>query len=149
MLCHAVQICRDVVKNDGYIAASIGCYGGALADGSEYTGNYGNVTLSDLIQFHRQKLDTLITCNPDFIAFETVPNTLEIRAILSLLPIDISCWLSLACNDSLCLNDGTSLSDALHCIDEMDPNQSRLNAIGLNCFSCRNCKLLMYIHCIY
>jgi hypothetical protein len=41
------------------VAASIGCYGAALADGSEYTGNYGKeggLSIQQLIDWHRPRM---------------------------------------------------------------------------------------------
>jgi len=144
MLVTAVMICKDIVQHSGYVAASIGCYGGALADGSEYTGKYNpNIDMSHLIQFHQRKLQTLLSLKPDFIAFETIPNYLECKAILTLLKDNninekIShIWLSFACNDSLCLNDGTSFLQVLKCVDDMDKDQRLLYAIGFNCFDCQ------------
>jgi homocysteine S-methyltransferase len=39
------------------VAASLGPYGAALADGSEYTG-YQNVSMEQLMDFHKRKVST-------------------------------------------------------------------------------------------
>uniref|UniRef100_A0A9I9D8C2 Hcy-binding domain-containing protein n=1 Tax=Cucumis melo TaxID=3656 RepID=A0A9I9D8C2_CUCME len=60
------------------IAASIGSYGAYLADGSEYSGEYGeSVTLETLKNFHRRRVQILANAGADLIAFETIPNKLE------------------------------------------------------------------------
>ncbi|KAJ4831010.1 sulfide-quinone oxidoreductase [Turnera subulata] len=60
------------------VAASVGSYGAYLADGSEYSGNYGDaVTLQTLKDFHRRRVQVLAEAGPDIIAFETIPNKVE------------------------------------------------------------------------
>ena len=49
------------------IAASVGCYGAALHDGSEYRGDYG-LSIGQLIDWHRPRLEILVECGPDLIA---------------------------------------------------------------------------------
>ncbi|KAL0463586.1 UNVERIFIED_CONTAM: Homocysteine S-methyltransferase 1 [Sesamum latifolium] len=64
--------------NRALVAASIGSYGAYLADGSEYSGNYGtSITLEKLKDFHRRRLQVLVEAGPDLLAFETMPNKLE------------------------------------------------------------------------
>ncbi|KAG6523691.1 hypothetical protein ZIOFF_013567 [Zingiber officinale] len=60
------------------VAASIGSYGAYLADGSEYSGNYGQeITVETVKDFHRRRLEVLSEAGADIIAFETIPNKLE------------------------------------------------------------------------
>jgi homocysteine S-methyltransferase len=109
-----------------YIAASSGCYGASLADGSEYTGDYGHdVTLSHLMDFHGRKFKVLAEESPDAVAIETIPNLLECRAVMTML-------MEQECNqDGNLLNDGSRLEDALDVIQEMDP--SAKYGVGINC----------------
>lgn len=44
----------------GLVALSMGCYGAVLANGAEYTGEYGSATLPDLVRFHKERLDILL-----------------------------------------------------------------------------------------
>ena len=92
-----------------YIVVSLGCFGSALADGSEYRGNYGR-SLHDLITFHQGRFNTVMdyhylnyvasddedvqkhdinanksSSQVDGIAFETVPCALEVEAIINVL----------------------------------------------------------------
>lgn len=122
-----------------FVAASSGCYGAALADGSEYTGAYGSVSLQELKDFHRRKFQVLKAESPDAVAIETIPNLLECRAVVEMLkeqnmPV-VACWISLACQDGDRLNDGSKLEDALDVIQQMDPNTSTqyVHGVGINC----------------
>ena len=65
-------------------AASIGPYGAMLADGSEYSGDYG-LTVAELRDFHRPRLEVLASTAADSLAFETVPSVDEGRALVELL----------------------------------------------------------------
>ncbi|KAF2952528.1 hypothetical protein DAI22_01g342700 [Oryza sativa Japonica Group] len=72
---------RSSPRRPVLVAASIGSYGAYLADGSEYTGDYGiSVTKETLKSFHRRRLQVLADAGPDLIAFETIPNKLEAQA---------------------------------------------------------------------
>ena len=128
-----------VSSSSCYIAASSGCYGASLADGSEYTGDYGHdVTLSHLMDFHGRKFKVLAEESPDAVAIETIPNLLECRAVMTMLMEQecnhhhhLAVWISLACQDGNLLNDGSRLEDALDVIQEMDP--SAKYGVGINC----------------
>lgn len=83
------------------VAASVGPYGAVLADGSEYSGDYG---LSDreLRDFHAPRLELLSAAGPDLLAVETVPSEQEATVLLQLLselPAGTRAWLSLTCAD--------------------------------------------------
>lgn len=67
-----------------WVAASVGPYGAALADGSEYRGNYG-LSTADLVRFHRPRIALLAEAAPDVLALETVPDVREAEALLTLL----------------------------------------------------------------
>ena len=132
-------------ENSAYIAASIGSLGGALADGSEYTGRFG-LSVEQLAEFHRRKVRTLASEKPDLLAFETIPCLAECEAILILLEELANddrmetppAWLSLACSDGAHLNDGSMLMNAVAKIDEMDPGAKLVHAVGINCCSLTN-----------
>jgi len=147
MLKDGVSLAREAVdsvntlrdKTKLYVVSSIGCYGSALADGSEYTGNYG-VTAEILCNFYRRKVRILLTAAPDALAFETIPCVIECTAILSLLRefkasnTLCPCWLSFSCKDGERLNDGSLLLEALTEVSCCDPNVELVNAVGINCF---------------
>ena len=66
------------------VAGSVGPYGAALGDGSEYRGNYG-VSRQQLADFHGPRLEALLTAGADLLAIETIPSPDEARLILELL----------------------------------------------------------------
>lgn len=157
MLQDGVQLARQAVDefqldNECYdsslfVVASMGCYGAALADGSEYTGLYPNIqSEQDLVDFHSGKTLLLLQQNPDGIALETVPCVQECKAFIKLMKElrtqrgkDLpASWISLACRNGQELNDGSKVEDALEAIYEVDndcddANNSIIQAIGVNC----------------
>lgn len=66
------------------VAASLGPYGAALADGSEYRGHYG-VAPEVIEQFHTDRFEVLSDSSVDFLAVETVPDLLEAGAVIDAL----------------------------------------------------------------
>jgi homocysteine S-methyltransferase len=151
-----------------FLVASSGCYGAALANGAEYTGDYGpNVTVQDLLHFHRRKLQqimavascceerdsSVVTTAVDCIAIETVPSLLELKALVQLLSEPetiamfqqhhVAFWISLACGDVECLYDKTPLISALQVLQALPVDI--LPAIGLNCSDYRHLSSLANI----
>jgi homocysteine S-methyltransferase len=80
-----------------WVAGSVGPYGALLADGSEYTGDYGvDVDLRRLREFHRPRLEILAATDLDVLAAETVPSLVEAEALcLELATLGRPAWLSL------------------------------------------------------
>lgn len=157
MLKDGVRLAKEAIQShkskDSFVAASIGCYGAAMADGSEYTGSYGEtLSLEECIRFHQRKTEVLIDCNPDLLAFETIPCLLECKAILTLLKDIIQrghyltpTWISFACKDEKHLNDGSLLTDALHLIEQLDPSCDIVCGIGVNCCAIQHMAPLLKI----
>lgn len=118
----AVSQSEQAVK----VAASVGPYGAALADGSEYRGNYG-VGKSALRDFHARRIEVLIASNPDYLALETMPDTQEVEVLLDLLSdCPIPYWVSYSCKEGNQTNAGQSFASAV------DLAQSAM-AVGVNC----------------
>ncbi|CAI0459163.1 unnamed protein product [Linum tenue] len=119
--------------NRALVAASIGSYGAYLADGSEYSGWYGeDVTLEKLKDFHRRRLQVLAEAGPDLLAFETIPNKLEAQACVELLEeeeISIPSWICFSSVDGQNAPSGESFKDCLDVINK----SSRVPAVGINC----------------
>jgi len=112
------------------VAASVGPYGAMLADGSEYVGRYG-LSVSELREFHRPRLETLLEAGPDLLAVETIPAIEEAEAILGLLEElpGAQALVSFSCRDGDRINDGTPFVDAVRLAASSD----RVIAVGLNC----------------
>ena len=118
----AVSQSKKAVK----VAASVGPYGAALADGSEYRGNYG-VGKSALRDFHARRIEVLIASNPDYLALETMPDTQEVEVLLDLLSdCPIPYWISYSCKEGNQTNAGQLFASAV------DLAQSAM-AVGVNC----------------
>ncbi|XP_010938213.1 homocysteine S-methyltransferase 2 isoform X2 [Elaeis guineensis] len=115
------------------VAASIGSYGAFLADGSEYSGDYGEaVTLETLKDFHRRRLQVLADAGADLIAFETIPNKIEAQAYAELLEennIKIPAWFSFNSKDGVNVVSGDSLIECASIANSC----RRVVAVGINC----------------
>ncbi|KQK09990.1 homocysteine S-methyltransferase 4 [Brachypodium distachyon] len=127
-------------ENDGsrerrpvLVAASVGSYGAYLADGSEYTGDYGrSVTKEALKNFHRRRLQVLADAGPDLIAFETIPNKLEAQAYSELLEendIRIPAWFSFTSKDGANAASGDPITECAAVADSC----RRVASVGINC----------------
>lgn len=125
----SIQLAKDAVTASGRdvkVAASVGPYGAALADGSEYKGNYG-VSKSALKDFHARRLEVLIAASPDLLALETMPDTFEVEVLLDLLSdCPIPYWVSYSCKSGNQTNAGQSFSDAVLLA-------KGAMAVGINC----------------
>jgi homocysteine S-methyltransferase len=112
------------------VAASVGPYGAYLADGSEYTGDYG-LCQEDLLRFHSDRWALLAAGPADLLACETLPSLTEARALLELLQQTPGrwAWFSFSCRDGSSLCDGTPFSQAV----ELCAAASQVAAVGVNC----------------
>ncbi|OHU97128.1 homocysteine S-methyltransferase [Mycobacterium talmoniae] len=92
LLQRSVQLAR--AGGPRWVAASIGPYGAALADGSEYRGRYG-LPVAALAAWHRPRLQVLAAAGPDVLALETVPDLDEAEALVGVLAeAGVPAWLS-------------------------------------------------------
>jgi homocysteine S-methyltransferase len=138
------------------VAASLGCYGAHLADGSEYTaGGYRGVGVEQLTAFHAEKLAALVATRPDAVAFETIPCVDEVKAVTALLsssgvpdgpPGAPVAWVALACQSPELLNSGETLEDALRALED-PPSGAPLDvdhvAVGVNCTDPRHVRAIL------
>ena len=113
-----------------WIAASLGPYGAALHDGSEYHGNY-KASFSDLVRYHAERLAVIENTEADFVALESVPSLEEAEAIVEALHRHPSVhgWISFTCKDEQHVSHGEKLA---HCAEFLD-KQRQVIAIGINC----------------
>lgn len=139
----ATRLAREAVESAGrddvLVAASIGSYGAFLADGSEYTGDYGR-SIEELMDFHRRRLGVLEQ-GADVLAFETVPSIVEAEAIGRLLgeKEGPTAWLAFSCSDAERMCDGTPVGRAV----ELLRDTARVEAIGINCTAPRHIEGLL------
>ncbi len=113
------------------VAASCGPYGAYLADGSEFRGDY-DLTESELYDFHAPRVEVLSESAPDLLAFETIPQAREARAIARLLKLSpIPAWVSFQCRDEEHLASGEPIEAGLEAVADIDS----VIAVGFNCVS--------------
>jgi homocysteine S-methyltransferase len=112
------------------VAASVGPFGAALADGSEYHGDYG-LDEEELLNFHRRRWHLLASAGADIMACETIPSYIEIGALVRLLAEtpESYAWFSFSCRDGRHISDGTPIAD---CAAILEANQ-HVVAVGVNC----------------
>jgi homocysteine S-methyltransferase len=101
-----------------------------LADGSEYTGNYG-LDEEALMAFHRPRLAVLADAGADLLACETIPCLAEAHALARLLPEfpGVAAWLSFSCRDGLHDSQGEPMADCVAALEGFD----QIVALGVNC----------------
>ncbi|MFO0944712.1 MAG: homocysteine S-methyltransferase [Planctomycetota bacterium] len=125
---------KEIGSNTGrphpLVAASIGPYGAARADGSEFHGHYG-VSREVLIDFHRRRLAILADAGADLFACETIPSLCEAEAIATALREfpDVAGWISFTCADDKLVAHGEPLRECAHRLAE----ESQILAMGVNC----------------
>jgi homocysteine S-methyltransferase len=111
-----------------WVAASVGPYGAALADGSEYRGDYGR-SVAELRDWHRPRLHALMDTDADVLALETIPCLAEVEALLAEVSgTGAPCWLSLTCTDGR-TRAGEPLGEAFAMAAEVE----EVVAVGVNC----------------
>jgi homocysteine S-methyltransferase len=113
-----------------WVAASVGPYGAALADGSEYRGRYG-LTVAELVAWHRPRLEVLAEAGPDVLALETVPDVDEAEALMTAIDgLGIPAWLTYSIAGER-TRAGQPLADALAVARDVP----QVVAVGVNCCS--------------
>lgn len=128
--CRNQRTARALRRAGPLVAASIGPYGAALADGSEYTGDY-RVDEHALAAFHRRRLALLAASGADLLAIETIPSIAEARVLARLLDESTGpdAWVGFCCRDGGHLSDGTPIEDAVSPFAGVE----RVGALGVNC----------------
>ncbi|MFI2763931.1 homocysteine S-methyltransferase [Streptomyces echinatus] len=111
-----------------WVAASVGPYGAMLADGSEYRGRYG-LSVAELEQFHRPRIEALAAAAPDVLALETVPDADEATALLrAVRGLGVPVWLSYTVDGGR-TRAGQPLEEAFALAADAD----EVIAVGVNC----------------
>jgi len=111
------------------VAASVGPYGAARQDGSEYVGAYG-VSRSALREFHEERLRLLDASGADLLACETIPDFDESAVLGELLrSATTPSWISFSCVDGHHISDGTAVAECA----ALFRDHPRVLALGVNC----------------
>jgi homocysteine S-methyltransferase len=123
-----------------WIAGSVGPYGAALADGSEYRGDYG-LSMDQLRKWHRPRIQLLAEAGVDILALETIPCLVEVEALLA--EIDGSgqqCWLSITC-----AGDRTRAGEPAEEAFAFARDVNEIIAVGVNCIDPADASALISI----
>jgi homocysteine S-methyltransferase len=119
---------RDEVDGSGWVAASVGPYGAALAHGEEYVGRYG-LSVSQLANWHRPRLEILADAGADVLALETVPDIDEAEALVGLVhELGVPAWLSYTIAGTT-TRAGQPLAEAF----AVAAGVPEIVAVGMNC----------------
>src|SRR5262245_46348619 len=129
----SVELADQARRNtggEGIVAGSVGPYGAALADGSEYRGDYG-VSLETLAGFHGPRLQALIEAGADLLAIETCPSAVEALLVLELLQHwpGVRAWVSFTCRDDERTSEGQAIGEAIAAV----ARSPQVVAVGVNC----------------
>lgn len=128
-----MQYLNDIKQDKALlIAGSVGPYGAYLANGSEYTGDY-QLSESEFIAFHKDRVAALIDAGVDILACETMPSFLEIKALAKLIqqfPM-VNCWFSLTLKDQKHISDGTPLTEVIEYLNSIE----QIVSVGINCIA--------------
>ncbi len=141
-----ISACDKLNRRYPAIAASMGPLAAVEPNESEYKGRYEGVTFERFAQFHETRINCIAEeslskepfCQPDVLAFETIPSDIEARAIASVMNKPslqlIPYWISFQCCDDAHTANGCSLRDAVKgVLDACDSTSSNLIALGVNC----------------
>lgn len=129
----SVSLAKQVASNAPHkvwVAASVGPYGAILGGGQEYVGNYG-VSHNELVEFHAQRLEILANQKPDLFACETIPDLVEVEALLEALANfpEIPAWISMSAKDA----EHTCAGQDISVLAEAVAPHPNIVAIGINC----------------
>ena len=119
---------RDQVGGQRWVAASVGPYGAALTNGEEYVGRYG-LSVAQLADWHRPRLEILADARADVLALETVPDIDEAEALVGLVhELGVPSWLSYTIAGAT-TRAGQPLADAF----AVAAGVPEIVAVGVNC----------------
>jgi homocysteine S-methyltransferase len=130
LIVRSVALAREAAADypGAKVAASVGPYGAVLGDGSEYRGRYG-LTATQLRDFHRPRIELLLSAEPDLLAVETIPDIDEAAVLAELIDeYDAPAWLSYTIADGL-TRAGQPLAEAFAVAADVDA----IIATGVNC----------------
>lgn len=132
LLRRSVELARNARDEVGvagaWVAASVGPYGAVLADGSEYRGRYG-LSVAQLEDWHRPRLEVLADAGADMLALETIPDADEAEALVNVVrSLGVPAWLSYTVEGTR-TRAGQPLADAF----AVTVGVPEIVAVGVNC----------------
>jgi homocysteine S-methyltransferase len=132
LLRRSVELARNARDEVGvagaWVAASVGPYGAVLADGSEYRGRYG-LSVAQLEDWHRPRLEVLADAGADVLALETIPDAEEAEALVNVVrSLGVPAWLSYTVEGTR-TRAGQPLADAF----AVTVGVPEIVAVGVNC----------------
>jgi homocysteine S-methyltransferase len=91
------------------------------------------LTEQELMDFHRPRMQALISAGADILACETIPCLMEAQALVKLLDEfrTIQAWISFSCRDGEHVNEGQRLEDCVRLVEK----SAFVAAVGVNCTS--------------
>jgi homocysteine S-methyltransferase len=113
------------------VAGGIGPFGAALADGSEFRGDY-RMDTARLTDFHAPRIVALLEGGVDLLALETFPSEVEARVVVDLLEADFpqaSAWVSFSARDGTRISGGATIEGAVQAVADC----ACVAAVGVNC----------------
>ena len=112
------------------VVASVGPYGAFLANGAEYTGDYG-LSKAQLLDFHGERWHILADEGPDVMLGETIPCFEEAEALVELAQqsAHLPTWISFSCRDEKHICNGMPIRECAKRLNSYD----EIEAIGVNC----------------
>ncbi|CBZ53061.1 GJ17676, related [Neospora caninum Liverpool] len=135
---HARDADRPRRRRNRKIFVSNGSYGSALGGGAEYRGNYG-VSEEVFHDYHRWRLQAALELEHlvDGVVFETLPESAEAKAIVSLLrefpSLRGKTWISFTCKSPTQLANGEDFRSAVADVLKLDGRDCYISGIGVNC----------------
>jgi len=104
------------------ISGDVGPYAAYLANGSEYSGDYGQITIKELKDFHRPRIQILLD------------QGVETQALIELLAEEFpeaEAYMSFTVQIPDAISDGTSLAEMAKLVSQ----SNQILAVGINCSS--------------
>ena len=129
----AVELANNAKKqtgNKGLIVASIGYAGTQKFKALCYTGDYNDISVKNIKEFHEYKLQAFESSDCDLVAFETIPNLKETKTLVNVIKnMKVKCWVAFSCKNSQQLVSGENLEEAIKILQGLE----NVVAIGVNC----------------
>jgi len=119
-------------KGELIAAAAVGPYGAYLANGAEYTGDYGHSEgeRQAIRRFHEERMALLKEGGADVFVCETLPCLWEAEIEAETAEkLNLAAWVSFSCRDGEHISDGTPIAECAKSLLKYD----NVIAVGVNC----------------